>query len=95
MTRTTESSAALHRINKTLIWAGFKQLLPISLFVTAFGAAFGLAAAQQGLDHLIILLMSALVSRHQHIALRTHRLNNLVITKHSSKSLLHFSKPQN
>ena len=61
MTRTTESSAALHRINKTLIWAGFKQLLPISLFVTAFGAAFGLAAAQQGLDHLIILLMSALV----------------------------------
>ena len=29
---------------------GFKQLLPISMFVVVFGIAFGLAAAQTGLD---------------------------------------------
>jgi len=43
------------------VWDGFKQLLPISLFVVVFGVAFGLAAAQTGLDDSSSLLMSALV----------------------------------
>ena len=52
---------SLHRLDKPLIAAGFMRLLPISLFVVAFGAAFGLAATQEGLDDSIIMLMSALV----------------------------------
>lgn len=40
---------------------GFKQLLPISMFVVVFGVAFGLAAAQTGLDDTSIVLMSTLV----------------------------------
>jgi len=36
-------------------------MLPISLFVVAFGAAFGLAAVQKGLAPLDTILMSALV----------------------------------
>ena len=43
------------------VWGGFKQLLPISMFVIIFGLAFGLAAAQTGLDDASILWMSALV----------------------------------
>ncbi|MGO4310670.1 AzlC family ABC transporter permease [Pseudomonas sp. KB_15] len=43
------------------IWFGFKQLLPISLFVIVFGVAFGLAAAQTGLEDTSTLLMSVLV----------------------------------
>lgn len=43
------------------VWSGFKQLLPISLFVAIFGVAFGLAAAQAGLDDVTALLMSVLV----------------------------------
>ncbi len=39
----------------------FFRLLPISLFVVAFGAAFGLAAVQKGLAPLEALLMSTLV----------------------------------
>ncbi|HEY9120092.1 MAG TPA: AzlC family ABC transporter permease [Marinobacter sp.] len=39
----------------------FFRLLPISLFVVAFGAAFGLAATQKGLEPLQALLMSATV----------------------------------
>ncbi|PXX89685.1 branched-chain amino acid ABC transporter permease [Marinobacter vulgaris] len=38
--------------------AEFFRLLPISLFVVAFGAAFGLAAVQKGLEPLQALLMS-------------------------------------
>jgi len=37
------------------------RMLPISLFVVVFGAAFGLAAVQQGLGPLESLLMSTLV----------------------------------
>ncbi|WP_100638519.1 AzlC family ABC transporter permease [Marinobacter salexigens] len=37
------------------------RMLPISLFVVAFGAAFGLAAVQEGLGPLESLLMSTLV----------------------------------
>lgn len=42
-------------------WAGFKSLLPISLFVAVFGGAFGLAAAQAGLNESSTVLMSLLV----------------------------------
>ncbi|HDZ37612.1 MAG TPA: branched-chain amino acid ABC transporter permease, partial [Marinobacter sp.] len=37
------------------------RMLPISLFVVAFGAAFGLAAVQKGLGPLESLLMSTMV----------------------------------
>lgn len=43
------------------VWGGFRQLLPISLFVVAFGVAFGLAGAQSGLGDGSTVLMSALV----------------------------------
>ncbi|RBW48441.1 AzlC family ABC transporter permease [Marinobacter sp. F3R11] len=39
----------------------FVRMFPISLFVVAFGAAFGLAAVQKGLGPLESLLMSTLV----------------------------------
>lgn len=42
-------------------WAGFKNLLPISLFVAVFGGAFGLAAAQAGLSEFSTVVMSLLV----------------------------------
>ncbi|MDO7896048.1 AzlC family ABC transporter permease [Pseudomonas citrulli] len=48
-------------LERKLIWRGFKQLLPISLFVIVFAVAFGLAAAQTGLDAASTLLMSTLV----------------------------------
>jgi predicted branched-subunit amino acid permease len=41
--------------------AEFFRLLPISLFVVAFGAAFGLAAIQKGLSPLESILMSTTV----------------------------------
>tara|TARA_R110002110_G_scaffold176074_1_gene380024 strand:+ start:391 stop:1095 length:705 start_codon:yes stop_codon:yes gene_type:complete len=40
---------------------GFWRLLPLSLFVAAFGAAFGLAAVQAGLQPVDIVFMSATV----------------------------------
>jgi 4-azaleucine resistance transporter AzlC len=55
------ANAELHQLDKSLIWSGFKQLAPISLFVTVFGAAFGLAAVQAGLDSTITVAMSTLV----------------------------------
>lgn len=51
----------LHELNSALVWSGFRQLAPLSLFVTAFGAAFGLAATQVGLSDSVIVIMSALV----------------------------------
>ncbi|MBE0506288.1 MAG: AzlC family ABC transporter permease [Marinospirillum sp.] len=42
-------------------WLGFKRLLPLSMFVVAFGLAFGLAAVQAGLSKYEALLMSGLV----------------------------------
>ena len=51
----------LCQLDRSLVWSGFKQLAPISLFVTAFGAAFGLAAAQTGITNPIIVAMSSLV----------------------------------
>jgi predicted branched-subunit amino acid permease len=57
----TTTKTELHRLDRQLVWDGFKQLVPISLFVTAFGAAFGLASAQAGLTPSSSLLMSILV----------------------------------
>ncbi|MEI2414552.1 AzlC family ABC transporter permease [Orrella sp. JC864] len=50
-----------HRLDGRLVWAGFRQLAPLSAFVVVFGAAFGLAAIQAGLDDASIVVMSALV----------------------------------
>ena len=51
----------LHQLNSRLVWTGFEQLVPISVFVIAFGAAFGLAATQAGLSESSIVVMSTLV----------------------------------
>lgn len=51
----------LHELNRQMVWAGFRQLIPISVFVTVFGAAFGLAAVQAGLQDSVIVAMSTLV----------------------------------
>jgi predicted branched-subunit amino acid permease len=42
-------------------WVGFWRLLPLSLFVVAFGLAFGLAAVQTGLSASETVLMSMTV----------------------------------
>lgn len=57
----TTVKTELHHLNRSLVWSGFKQLAPISLFVIAFGLAFGLAAKQTGLSDSTIVIMSALV----------------------------------
>ncbi|MEW9797954.1 AzlC family ABC transporter permease [Alteromonas sp. CYL-A6] len=57
----SDTAKALHHLDRQLIWSGFKQLVPISFFVTVFGAAFGLAAIQTGLSEPAVMLMSALV----------------------------------
>ncbi len=51
----------LCRIDNRLLRTGFLQLLPLSLFVVVFALAFGLTAAQTGLDQTSTLAMSALV----------------------------------
>lgn len=51
----------LHELGRRMIWEGFVKLLPISLFVAIFGAAFGLAASQMGLSESVIVIMSTLV----------------------------------
>ncbi|WP_339477071.1 MULTISPECIES: AzlC family ABC transporter permease [unclassified Pseudomonas] len=51
----------LHALTLNHIYDGFKQLIPISLFVVVFGVAFGLAAAQTGLSDTSAVLMSTLV----------------------------------
>ena len=48
-------------LTRPLVWSGFRQMVPISLFVLVFGAAFGLAALQQGLDTPWAVLMSSAV----------------------------------
>ena len=57
----SDSDPHLHELNCQNIWAGFKQLVPISFFVVIFGLAFGLAATQAGLDNSSIIVMSTLV----------------------------------
>lgn len=51
----------LHILNRQLVWVGFMNLVPLSIFVTLFGAAFGLAAVQAGLGTGVIVSMSAFV----------------------------------
>lgn len=51
----------LSQLNHSMIWAGFRQLIPVSLFVAIFGAAFGLAASQKGMDQTSATMMSLLV----------------------------------
>ncbi|MBW4933992.1 AzlC family ABC transporter permease [Marinobacter sp. F4206] len=50
-----------YQIQPSKVRQEFARLLPISLFVVAFGAAFGLAATQKGLLPLEALLMSTTV----------------------------------
>ncbi|MCU4491809.1 AzlC family ABC transporter permease [Acinetobacter guillouiae] len=51
----------IYSLSYSQVWSGFKSLLPISSFVVIFGAAFGLAATQTGLDNSSIILMSSFV----------------------------------
>lgn len=51
----------IYSLSRLQIWSGFKRLLPLSLFVGIFGAAFGLAATQTGIENSATLLMSTLV----------------------------------
>jgi predicted branched-subunit amino acid permease len=51
----------IYSLSYSQFWSGFKSLLPISCFVAIFGAAFGLAATQVGLDNSAIMSMSTLV----------------------------------
>lgn len=57
----TSNAARAYELDRHELWSGFKQLLPISLFVVVFGLAFGLAATQSGLDGTSIVIMSTLV----------------------------------
>lgn len=57
----TYGESGLSQLNASLVWDGFRQLLPVSLFVAVFGAAFGLAASQCGLDKVTTTTMSLLV----------------------------------
>ncbi|MFC4297847.1 AzlC family ABC transporter permease [Castellaniella hirudinis] len=56
----TNPSVTAYRLDRRDVWLGFRQLLPISLFVVIFGLAFGLAAVQSTMDGASVVLMSAL-----------------------------------
>lgn len=55
------SEAALSGLSRDQIWQGYRRMVPIASFVLIFGAAFGLAAVQRGLDSATIVAMSTLV----------------------------------
>lgn len=55
------TDTGLLQLDRSLVWAGFKSLTPISLFVTIFGVAFGLAAKQSGMSDSLVISMSALI----------------------------------
>ncbi|MGQ7275673.1 AzlC family ABC transporter permease [Marinobacter sp. V034] len=55
------SQSVPYRLDPSRVRSEFIRLLPISLFVVAFGAAFGLAAVQTGIIPLEVTLMSAAV----------------------------------
>lgn len=57
----TDTPLPQHQIDRHLVWVGFRQMVPIAVFVMMFGAAFGLAAMQSGLDPAWIVSMSTLV----------------------------------
>lgn len=48
----------IYSLSHSQVWSGFRRPLPISCFVVIFGAAFGLAATQAGLDNRSTMLMS-------------------------------------
>jgi 4-azaleucine resistance transporter AzlC len=56
-----KSTLYSYRFQPSKVRSELIRMLPISLFVVAFGAAFGLAAVQKGLAPLDTLLMSTLV----------------------------------
>jgi len=56
-----KSTLYSYRFQPAQVRSELMRMLPISLFVVAFGAAFGLAAVQKGLAPLDTLLMSTLV----------------------------------
>jgi len=56
-----KSTLYSYRFQPAKVRSELMRMLPISLFVVAFGAAFGLAAVQKGLAPLDTLLMSTLV----------------------------------
>lgn len=49
------------KLEYTAVKAEFASILPLALFIIAFGAAFGLAAFSQGLSQYTTVLMSVLV----------------------------------
>lgn len=57
----SEDVLAQSALTRPLVWSGFRQMVPIALFVLVFGAAFGLAALQQGLNTPWAVLMSSAV----------------------------------
>ena len=57
----TDTPLRQHELDRHLVWIGFRQMVPIAVFVMVFGAAFGLAAMQSGLDPAWIVIMSTLV----------------------------------
>lgn len=57
----TDSLLSQSQLNRHLVWTGFRHVVPIAVFVMVFGAAFGLAARQRGLDATWIVLMSTAV----------------------------------
>lgn len=57
----SSTTTDIHQLNSEIVWLGFKQMLPISMFVIAFGAAFGLAALQAGVSDAMTVMMSAMV----------------------------------
>ena len=58
---TTDDLRSQSALTRRLVWAGFREMLPIALFVLVFGAAFGLASLQQGLNTPWAVLMSSAV----------------------------------
>jgi 4-azaleucine resistance transporter AzlC len=56
-----KSTLYSYRFQPAKVRSELMRMLPISLFVVAFGAAFGLAAVQKGLAPLDTILMSTLV----------------------------------
>jgi predicted branched-subunit amino acid permease len=57
----TEMPPLQSELNRQLVWVGFRQMVPIAMFVMVFGAAFGLAATQSSLDATWVVVMSTLV----------------------------------
>lgn len=61
MMNATDTHISQSELSCHLVWAGFRQTVPIAMFVMVFGAAFGLAATQSGLSAHWAVFMSTLV----------------------------------